>query len=52
MDYVVRSENVWVVSGAHHYSLLGPLLFMMYTSDLPIILENTLVDYAGDSTYW
>ena len=33
----IRSENVNVVS------VLGPLLFLLHTSDLPITLDNTLV---------
>ena len=49
---VVLSENVWVVSGVPQVSVLGFLSIFLYTSDLPIILKNTPVDYAGDSTYW
>ena len=30
--------------------MLGLLLFLLYTSDLLIILENTLVGFADDST--
>ena len=29
---------------------MGPLLFLLYTSDLFSILENKLIDYADDST--
>ena len=47
----IRSENVRVVSGVPQGSLLCPLLFMLYTSYLPIIKENnTLVGYADDSS--
>ena len=31
-------------------SVLYPLLFLLYSSDLPTILGNTLVSYADDST--
>ena len=31
-------------------SVLGPLLFLMYTSELFSILENKLIGYADDST--
>ena len=31
-------------------SVLGPLLFIMYTSELFSILENKLIGYANDST--
>ena len=46
----VRSENVRVVSGFLQGSVLGLLLYLLYASDLLIILENTLVGYANDST--
>ena len=31
-------------------SVLGPLLFLLYTSELFSILENMLIGYADDST--
>ena len=31
-------------------SVLGPLLFLLYTSELFLILENKLICYADDST--
>ena len=44
-----RSKLVNVVSGVPHGSVLGPLLFLLYTSVLFSILENELIGYADDS---
>ena len=45
-----RSKLVSVVSGASQGSVLGPLLFLLYTSEFVSILENKLIGYADDST--
>ena len=45
-----RTKLVNVVSGVPQGSVLGPLLFLLYTSDLFSILENKLIGYADDST--
>ena len=44
-----RSKLVNVVSGVPQGSVLGPLLFLLYTSELFSILENKLIGYADDS---
>ena len=45
-----RSKLINVVSGVLQGSVLGPLLFLLYTSELFSILENKLIGYADDST--
>ena len=45
-----QSKLVNVVSGVPQGSVLGPLLFLLYMSELFSILENKLIDYADDST--
>ena len=43
-----RSKLVDFVSGVPQGSVLGPLLFLLYTSELFPILENKLIGYADD----
>ena len=45
-----RSKLVNVVSGLPQGCVLGPVLFLLYTSELFSILENKLIGYADDST--
>ena len=45
-----QSKLVNVVSGEPQGSVLGPLLFLLYTSELFSILENKLIGYADDFT--
>ena len=47
---VCRSKLFNVVSAVPQGIVLGPLLFLLYTSELIFILENKLFDYADDST--
>ena len=44
------SSYVDVVSGVPQGSVLGPLLFILYTADLFSVVENELFNYADDST--
>ena len=37
-------------SGVPHVSVFGQLSFLLYTSELFLILENKLIGYADDST--
>ena len=45
-----RSKLVNVVSGVPQGSVLGPLLFLLYTAELFSVVENKLFCYAEDST--
>ena len=45
-----RSKLVNVASGVPQGSVLGPLLFLLYTSELFSILKNKLIGYADDPT--
>ena len=44
-----RSKLVKVVSGVPQGCVLGPLLFLLHTSELFSIPENKLIGYADDS---
>ena len=45
-----QSKLVNVVTGVPQGSVLGPLLFLLYTLELFSILENNLISYADDFT--
>ena len=45
-----RSKLVNIVSGVLQGSVLGPSLFLLFTSEHFFILEDKLIGYADDST--
>ena len=46
----MSQKLVNVVSGVPQGSILGSLLFLLYTSKLFSILQNKLISYADEST--
>ena len=44
------SEWIKIISGVPQRSVLGPLLFILYTSEMFELVENRLYAYADDST--
>ena len=50
MVYGCLSKLIDVVSGVPQGSVLAPVLFLLYTSELFCILKNKLTGYADDST--
>ena len=50
MVYGCLSKLVDVASGMPQGTVLGPLLFLLHTSELFSILKNKLIGYADDST--
>ena len=47
---VLTSEWISVVSGMPQGSVLGPIMFILYTSEISQLVENRLYAYADDST--
>ena len=43
-------EWILIASGVSQGSVLGPLLFILYTSEMFELVENRLYAYADDST--
>ena len=41
-----------MISGIPQGSILGPLLFILYTADMWNDLENKLISYADDTTLY
>ena len=44
------SEWILIISGMPQGSVLGPLKFVLYTSEMFELVENRLFAYADDST--
>ena len=48
--YGVACEWIPIISGVPQGSVLGPLLFILYTSEIFELVENKLFSYTDDST--
>ena len=46
----VHNEDVRVVFSVPQGSVMSPMLFLLYPSDLPMIIDDTHVNNADDST--
>ena len=46
------SASLGVGSGVPQDCVLGPLLFILYTSELFRVVENLIIDYANDTTIY
>ena len=44
------SEWIPIIAGVPQGGMLGPLPFILYTSEMFELVENRLFDYADDST--
>ena len=44
------SEGIPIISGVPQGSVLGPLLFILYTSEMLELVYNKLFNYADDPT--
>lgn len=47
---LIRSDKMLVKRGVPQGSILGPLLYIIYTNDLPQAIQEYIVTYADDST--
>ena len=50
MIHGATSEWITLVSGEPQVSVLGPLLFILYTGEMFELVENRLYAYSDDST--
>ncbi|CAH0558118.1 unnamed protein product [Brassicogethes aeneus] len=48
--FKLKSEKILIEKGVPQGSILGPLLYIIYTNELPYIIKENIIQYADDTS--
>jgi hypothetical protein len=48
--YIVVTQSKEINSGVSQNTVLGPMLYLLYTAVLPIAMDSTIITYADDGS--